>query len=138
MGTAVRKALEAKGFEVLVFHATGAGGRSMEKLIRDGVIHGILDLTTTEIADEIVGGVLSSGPERLDVLASTSDSAKIPAVISVGATDMVNFAAVKTVPEKFMNRKLHVHNSVCLRPRTFFPSPLLCCADICVRKRRRH
>lgn len=109
LGTAVREALEAHGFEVLVFHATGAGGRSMEKLMREGTIHGVLDLTTTEIADEVVGGVLSAGPDRLDALVST----RIPAVISVGATDMVNFAAMKTVPEQFANhRKLHVHNSV--------------------------
>ena len=78
----VRELLEAEGFELLVFHATGAGGQAMEQLIRDGFIRGVLDITTTELADELVGGVLSAGPHRLEAAGSLG----IPQVISVGAT----------------------------------------------------
>jgi uncharacterized protein (UPF0261 family) len=99
-------ALEAAGFEVLVFHATGAGGQTMESLAREDALAGVLDLTTTELADELVGGVLSAGPARL----TAAGERGIPQVVSVGATDMVNFWAVDTVPERFQSRKLHRHN----------------------------
>jgi len=101
-----RSVLEENGYEVLVFHATGAGGEAMESLIRDGVIAGVLDITTTELADELVGGVLSAGPTRLTAAAETG----VPQVVSVGATDMVNFWAMETVPAKFRERKLWKHN----------------------------
>jgi uncharacterized protein (UPF0261 family) len=101
-----RRELESRDFEVVVFHATGIGGQSMEGLIRDGQVAGVLDLTTTELADEIVGGILSAGPERLEAAVR----AGIPQVVSVGALDMVNFGPAATVPERFAKRKLHVHN----------------------------
>jgi uncharacterized protein (UPF0261 family) len=102
-----RAVLEQAGYEVLVFHATGAGGQAMETLIRDGVIAGVLDITTTELADELVGGVLSAGPQRLTAAAECG----VPQVISVGATDMVNFNAWETVPERFADRTFHIHNA---------------------------
>jgi uncharacterized protein (UPF0261 family) len=101
-----RRDLEARGFEVLVFHATGVGGQSMEALIRDGQVAGVLDLTTTELADELVGGILSAGPERLEAGVRRG----IPQVVSVGALDMVNFGPRATVPERFEGRRFHVHN----------------------------
>jgi uncharacterized protein (UPF0261 family) len=101
-----RQVLEEAGYEVLVFHATGNGGQAMESLIRDGLIAGVLDITTTELADELVGGVLSAGPDRL----TSAGKRGIPQVVSVGALDMVNFGPVPTVPEKFKDRKFHVHN----------------------------
>ena len=99
--------LEAARYEVLVFHATGNGGEAMEGLIRDGLIVGVLDITTTELADELVGGVLSAGPDRLTAAAEMG----IPQVISVGALDMVNFGAASSVPDKFRNRLFHEHNA---------------------------
>jgi uncharacterized protein (UPF0261 family) len=102
---AVCKQLEAD-YDCLVFHATGTGGQSLEKLADSGLLAGVLDLTTTEVADEIVGGVLTAGPARLDVFARTA----IPYVGSCGALDMVNFWARPTVPERFKDRNLHVHN----------------------------
>lgn len=102
----VRQRLEAAGFEMLIFHATGSGGRAMEGLITAGFIRGVADVTTTEWADELVGGVLSAGPERLDAAAR----AGIPQVVSVGALDMVNFGPRDTVPAAFAGRRLHVHN----------------------------
>jgi len=110
---AVRKELE-NDYEIVTFHATGAGGRAMEKLLKDGHLKGVLDLTTTEIADEIGGGVLTAGPERLDAFAS----AEVPMVMSLGALDMVNFGGEKTVPSKHSDRKLHVHNSEVTLMRT--------------------
>jgi uncharacterized protein (UPF0261 family) len=109
-----RAILEQAGYEVLVFHATGSGGQAMESLIRDGVIAGVLDITTTELADELVGGVLSAGPTRLTAAAQTG----IPQVISVGALDMVNFGPRDTVPEKFRSRKFHQHNPTITLMRT--------------------
>lgn len=103
---AAREVLERAGYEVLVFHATGAGGQAMESLIRDRVIAGVLDITTTELADEIVGGVLSAGPHRL----TAASACGIPQVVSVGATDMVNFHAPESVPEPFRERTLYHHN----------------------------
>jgi uncharacterized protein (UPF0261 family) len=93
-------------YDPLVFHATGTGGKSMEKLVESGMLRAVLDMTTTEIADLLVGGVFPSGPDRMDVIART----KIPYVGSVGAVDMVNFGAVETVPPQFADRTLHVHN----------------------------
>lgn len=101
-----RRTLEADGAEVVVFHATGVGGQSMEGLVRDGQVAGVLDLTTTELADELVGGILSAGPDRLKAAVSKG----IPQVVSVGALDMVNFGPRETVPERFAGRTLHVHN----------------------------
>jgi uncharacterized protein (UPF0261 family) len=98
--------LREAGYEVLVFHATGSGGQAMESLIRDGMISGVLDITTTELADELVGGVLSAGPTRLSAATETGT----PQVVSVGATDMVNFWARDTVPEPFRQRNLYQHN----------------------------
>ncbi|MBS4535505.1 Tm-1-like ATP-binding domain-containing protein [Clostridium sp. D2Q-14] len=98
--------LENRGYEVLVFHATGVGGRTMEDLIGSGLIEGVLDLTTTEWCDEIVGGVLAAGPHRLEAAAKNN----IPQVISVGALDMVNFGSIDTVPKKFKERNLYKHN----------------------------
>ena len=102
----VREYLEDRGYETIVFHATGTGGRAMENLIRQGVIDGVLDVTTTEWADELVGGVLNAGPDRLDAAAETGT----PQVVSTGALDMVNFGPRDSVPEEFEGRLFHVHN----------------------------
>jgi uncharacterized protein (UPF0261 family) len=109
-----RELLEAEGFELLVFHATGSGGQAMEQLIRDGFIRGVLDITTTELADELVGGVLSAGPHRLEAAGKLG----IPQVISVGAVDMVNFGPRDTVPEKFHARTFYEHNPTVTLMRT--------------------
>ena len=101
-----RAYLEDRGYETIVFHATGTGGRAMETLIEEGVIDGVLDLTTTEWADELVGGVLNAGPERLDAAGERG----IPQVVSTGALDMVNFGPRESVPEEFEGRTFHVHN----------------------------
>jgi uncharacterized protein (UPF0261 family) len=101
-----RQVLEEAGYEVLVFHATGNGGQAMESLIRDGLIAGVLDITTTELADELFGGVLSAGPDRL----TAAGKRGVPQVVSVGAMDMVNFGPVPTIPDKFKDRKFHIHN----------------------------
>ena len=101
-----RAYLEERGYETIVFHATGTGGRAMENLIEEGVIDGVLDITTTEWADELVGGVLNAGPDRLDAAAE----AGIPQVVSTGALDMVNFGPRDSVPEKFEDRLFHIHN----------------------------
>jgi uncharacterized protein (UPF0261 family) len=93
-------------FDPLVFHATGTGGQSMEKLVDSGMITAVLDMTTTEIADHVVGGVFSAGPDRLGAIARTG----VPYIGSVGAVDMVNFGAIDTVPERFADRLLHIHN----------------------------
>jgi uncharacterized protein (UPF0261 family) len=112
--TRARERLEEVGYEVLVFHATGAGGQSMEALARDGFLAGVLDATTTELADELVGGVLSAGPERLEA----AGAAGIPQVVSLGALDMVNFGPRESVPEKFEGRNLYVHNPTVTLMRT--------------------
>ncbi len=98
--------LEEAGYEVLVFHATGAGGRAMESLIESGMVAGVLDITTTEWADEIVGGTLSAGPERLDATGKMC----LPAIVVPGCLDMVNFGERKSVPEKFKDRTFYIHN----------------------------
>ena len=102
-----REILEQAGYEVVVFHATGAGGRTMEALIETGVAAGVLDFTTTEWADEVVGGVLSAGPTRLEAAAKTGT----PAIVAPGCLDMVNFFAKETLPPKFRERTIYVHNS---------------------------
>ncbi|KUL91213.1 hypothetical protein ZTR_01534 [Talaromyces verruculosus] len=116
---AIREHLETKyTYEVYVFHATGAGGKAMERLIREHQIDAVLDITTTEIADELVGGVLSAGPQRLTAAAE----AGIPQVISVGACDMVNFGPRDTVPAEFTSsenkRLLYEHNPAVTLMRT--------------------
>jgi len=103
---AARALLEAAGYEVLVFHATGTGGKTMETLISDGMIAGALDITTTEWADELVGGTLSAGPTRLEA----AGKASIPAIVTPGCLDMVNFGGRETVPAKFENRNFYIHN----------------------------
>ena len=104
--TEAKRIIEEAGYEVLVFAATGAGGRSMEALIESGMVSGVLDLTTTEWADELAGGVLSAGPERMDAVAT----AKVPAVIAPGCLDMVNFGERDAVPAKYENRNFYIHN----------------------------
>jgi uncharacterized protein (UPF0261 family) len=112
--TLARELLEAKGYEVLVFHATGAGGQSMEALMKAGFITGALDATTTELADELIGGVLSAGPDRLEMAGSLG----IPQVVSLGALDMCNFGPRDTVPAQFNDRNLYVHNATVTLMRT--------------------
>lgn len=102
-----RQILEAKDYEVLVFHATGTGGMTMESFITDGLLAGVLDLTTTELADELVGGVLSAGRDRL----TAAGMRGVPQVISLGALDMVNFGPRDTVPAKFEKRLFYQHNA---------------------------
>jgi uncharacterized protein (UPF0261 family) len=104
--TRAREGLEARGYEVLVFHATGTGGRAMEALVDAGFLTGVLDATTTELCDDLVGGVLSAGPDRLEA----AGRAGLPQVVSLGALDMVNFGARDTVPPQFEERNLYVHN----------------------------
>ena len=112
--TAARQQLEAAGYDVLVFHATGSGGRAMEGLIDSGYFAGVLDVTTTEWCDEVVGGVLSAGPDRL----SAAGRHRIPQVVSVGALDMVNFGGIETVPAQFRERNLYKHNPTVTLMRT--------------------
>jgi uncharacterized protein (UPF0261 family) len=112
--TVARERLEALGYEVLVFHATGVGGRSMERLMRDGFITAALDATTTELADELVGGVFSAGPDRGEAAGEIG----LPQVVSLGALDMVNFGPAETVPEKFSGRLLYKHNPTITLMRT--------------------
>jgi uncharacterized protein (UPF0261 family) len=112
--TRARERLEELGYEVLVFHATGAGGQSMEALVTGGFVSGVLDVTTTELADELVGGVLSAGPDRLEA----AGAAGVPQVVSLGALDMVNFGPRETVPPQFEQRNLYVHNPTVTLMRT--------------------
>ncbi|NEA26709.1 Tm-1-like ATP-binding domain-containing protein [Actinomadura bangladeshensis] len=111
---AARERLDELGYEVLVFHATGAGGRALEGLVDSGLLAGVLDLTTTELADDLVGGVLSAGPERL----TAAGRLGIPQVVAPGALDMVNFGPLETVPERFEGRNLYVHNPTVTLMRT--------------------
>jgi uncharacterized protein (UPF0261 family) len=104
--TAARERLEERGYEVLTFHATGTGGRAMESLMESGFLAGVLDITTTELCDDLVGGVLSAGPDRLEAAGRLG----LPQVVSCGALDMVNFGGRDTVPPQFENRNLYVHN----------------------------
>ncbi|MFC2045267.1 Tm-1-like ATP-binding domain-containing protein [Chloroflexota bacterium] len=103
--THARELLEAKGYEVLVFHASGTGGRTLEDLIRSGMIQGVLDITTHELADELVGGVRNAGPDRLEAAGKMG----IPQVVSAGALDMINFGPPETVPVKFKDRRFYPH-----------------------------
>lgn len=112
--TQARETLESNGYEVLVFHATGAGGQSMEALVEGGFLAGVLDITTTELADDLVGGVFSAGPDRLEATGEYG----LPQVVSLGALDMVNFGAMDTVPEPFRDRNLYVHNPTTTLMRT--------------------
>jgi uncharacterized protein (UPF0261 family)/ABC-type branched-subunit amino acid transport system ATPase component len=104
----------AADYECLVFHATGVGGQSMEKLVDEGMITGVIDLTTTEIADLLVGGILPATEDRMGAVIRT----KIPYVGSLGALDMVNFGPRATVPERFANRQFHIHNPTVTLMRT--------------------
>ena len=112
--TAARELLEAAGDEVLTFHATGAGGDAMERLIAAGLVTAVLDVTTTELADALVGGIHPAGPERLRTAARLG----IPQVVSVGATDMVNFGPPATVPERLRERRIVCHNPMVTLVRT--------------------
>ncbi|MDB4265156.1 Tm-1-like ATP-binding domain-containing protein [bacterium] len=103
---AARQLLEDKGYEVLVFHSTGIGGRTMESLIESGMVAGVFDVTTTEWADELVGATLSAGPERLDA----TGKAGVPAVVSPGCLDMANFGERETVPAEYEGRNFYIHN----------------------------
>jgi uncharacterized protein (UPF0261 family) len=112
--TTARERLEELGYEVLVFHQTGAGGGSMEELVKARFIVGVLDVTTTEFCDLVVGGVLQAVPDRLE----SAGRAGIPQVVSLGALDMVNFGPLDTVPERFADRNLYVHNPTITLMRT--------------------
>ncbi len=112
--TAAKEHLEARGYEVLVFHATGSGGRAMEGLIADGFIRGVLDITTTELADELVGGILSAGPDRLTAAARHG----VPQIVSIGAVDMCNFGPRDSVPNEFAARTFYEHNPTVTLMRT--------------------
>jgi len=112
--TAVRQALEDKGYDCLVFHATGSGGRAMEKLVESGLIQGVLDITTTEVADEVVGGVFAAGPQRFEAILRSG----VPYVMSLGALDMVNFGSFDSVPDAFRDRNLYKHNDQVTLMRT--------------------
>src|SRR5258708_20553940 len=101
------KILSDKGFEVLIFHATGAGGRAMETLVADGLVEAVLDITTTEWADELCGGVFSAGPERLDAPGRRG----LPHLIAPGCVDMANFGAPATVPAKYPETKRLFYHS---------------------------
>lgn len=120
--TKAREYLEQQGYEVLVFHATGTGGQAMEGLIEAGFIKGVLDVTTTEWADQLVGGVLAAGPHRLEAAAK----AGIPQVVSVGALDMVNFGPPESIPAKFATRLFYPHNPTVTLMRTTVAE----CADL--------
>ncbi len=109
-----RDLLEQFGYEVIVFHMTGSGGRALENLIRRGYFAGVLDVTTTELADNLVGGVFDAGPDRV----SAAGQSGVPQVVSVGALDMVNFGARDSVPEQFADRTLYEHNSSVTLMRT--------------------
>ena len=112
--TTARERLEELGYEVLVFHATGTGGQAMEALVRSGFIDVVLDATTTELADELGGGVFSAGPDRLEIAGQLG----VPQVVSLGALDMVNFGAADTVPARFADRTLLKHNATVTLMRT--------------------
>src|SRR5262245_12249705 len=112
--TTARERLDELGYEVLVFHQTGTGGQSMEELVKAGFITGLLDVTTTELCDALVGGVLAAHPKRLEVAGELG----VPQVVSLGALDMVNFGPMDTVPERFRSRNLDVHNPTVTLMRT--------------------
>ncbi|MBU5484568.1 Tm-1-like ATP-binding domain-containing protein [Clostridium sp. MSJ-11] len=109
-----REYLEKLGYEVLIFHATGTGGKAMESLIRDGYIEGVLDITTTEWCDQLFGGNMAAGEDRLEAAVLN----KIPQVVSVGALDMVNFGPISSVPSKYVGRNFYKHNPTVTLMRT--------------------
>lgn len=109
-----REYLEKLGYEVLIFHATGTGGKAMESLIRDGYIEGVLDITTTEWCDQLFGGNMAAGEDRLEAAALN----KIPQIVSVGALDMVNFGPISSVPSKYVGRNFYKHNPTVTLMRT--------------------
>ncbi|KAL8047375.1 hypothetical protein ABFX02_08G237100 [Erythranthe guttata] len=111
---AVKDRLAREGYETLVFHATGVGGRAMEDLVRGGFIQGVLDITTTEVADYIVGGVMACESSRFEAMLEK----KVPLVLSIGALDMVNFGPKNTIPPKFQQRKIYEHNEQVTLMRT--------------------
>ncbi|MCY9660060.1 Tm-1-like ATP-binding domain-containing protein [Paenibacillus chondroitinus] len=112
--TRVREILEERGYDLLVFHATGTGGLAMEELIKAGYIQGVADITTTELADHLVGGIFDAGPNRLEA----AGIAGIPQVVSVGALDMVNFGPPETVQAQFKERTFYQHNPTTTLMRT--------------------
>lgn len=103
---AARERLTELGYEVLVFHVSGTGGRTLETLAGQGIFAGVLDLTLSELADDLCGGILTAGPDRL----SAAGRAGIPQVVSLGALDMVKFGPLETLPERARYRRVHVHN----------------------------
>lgn len=109
-----RHTLESLGYEVLVFHATGTGGQAMEKLVESGLLAGVCDLTTTELCDDLAGGILSAGPDRLEMAGKLG----VPQVVSLGALDMVNFGPRADVPSKYEGRNFLVHNPTITLMRT--------------------
>jgi uncharacterized protein (UPF0261 family) len=127
--TMVRTHVEAAGFDCLVFHATGVGGRAMEELAGSDLLSAVVDLTTTEVADEIVGGVFAAGPHRFDAILR----ARLPYIMSLGAMDMVNFGPLDSVPERFRGRKLHVHNPSVTLMRTTVEENIACARWIAVK-----
>jgi uncharacterized protein (UPF0261 family) len=112
--TTARDRLEQLGYEVIVFHMTGAGGAAMESFIATGEVAGVLDLTTSELADELGGGICSAGPRRLTAAAERG----IPQVVAPGGLDMINFGRPGTVPARYADRVLHQHNSEITLVRT--------------------
>jgi uncharacterized protein (UPF0261 family) len=112
--TAARQRLEELGYEVLVFHSTGTGGAAMESLIDQGMVTGVLDLTTSELADELGGGICGAGPQR----ATTAARRGVPQVVAPGGLDMINFGHPDTVPERYAGRRQHSHNSEVTLVRT--------------------
>ncbi|OYP29381.1 Tm-1-like ATP-binding domain-containing protein [Rhodopirellula sp. MGV] len=112
--TSVREAFEMSGYDCLVFHATGTGGRAMERLVGSGMIDGVLDITTTEVADQIAGGVFPCGEHRFEATLH----ARLPLVLSLGALDMVNFGTRNSVPDRYQGRLFHVHNEQVTLMRT--------------------
>ena len=112
--TRAKEDLERRGYEVLVFHMTGAGGRTLESLAEQGFLAGVLDVTTTELADNLVGGIFDAGDARL----TAAGARGLPQVVSVGALDMVNFGPMETVPPRFRDRNLYVHNATTTLMRT--------------------
>lgn len=120
--TMVRGTLEAEGLDCLVFHATAIGGRALESLVAAGLVSGVLDLTTTEAADAVAGGIFPAGLDRFRTIARSG----LPAVVSVGAMDMVNFGPPETVPERYRARRLHAHNPQITLMRTTVEENVRC------------
>ena len=109
-----REYMEEQGYEVLVFHATGSGGKTMEHLIDQGFFDGVLDITTTEWNDELFGGVLAAGPNRLE----SAGKLGVPQIVSVGAIDEINFGHIDTLPEAMKSRNIYKHNPMVTLVRT--------------------